>query len=361
MSARPGHRRRARAPAPGTAQGAPPTFELLTEAALVATAAVTDRRAWIVAAVAIAVVATPLHVRRFGLAGALRCAPRHVVAATLVRLASVLTGGLGTQGVSDSALVLRTVAGGLGYVAFEEWDRRRGRRPPRRETWPLDLGLACSTALLALAYRRGGPLLAPVALVPLVISRFSYDRYTLAREAFGQTVQALAVVPEVAGLVAMGHSERTARYAEAVCDLLGLPPAVRERVGTAARLHHVGALTVPGADEEMSFLLTAEVIERGAEVVRVTGLPDGVAAILLGLRAIDRPATGDPGLEAAIVAVASDFDDLVGTDPTRAPWALGLLGMHTPDASTRVALAALEQVVSAGGRLAVAGAAATPA
>lgn len=343
------------ADAPAPPVGPAPTFELVTQAALVATAAVTDRPAWLVAIAAIASVSLPLHVRRYGWAGALRLAPRHVVAASLVRVASVLTGGLGTHGVSDSALVLRTVAGGAGYAAFEARDRRRGRRPPLRRTWPLDLGLACSAALLALAYRRGGPLLTPIALVPLVISRFSYARYALARDAFQQTVAALAVVPEVAGLVAVGHSERTARYAAAMCDLLGLPQATRERVDSAARLHHVGALTVPGADEEMSFLLTADVIARGADVVRSTGLPEGVARVLLAMRAVDRPSTGDCGLEAAIVSVASDFDDLVGEDPARAPWALSLLALHVPDASTRVALAALEQVVSGGGHLAAPG------
>lgn len=350
---------RADAPAAG-APAAPvapaPTFELVTQAALVATAAVTTRPAWLVAVACITTVSLPLHVRRYGWAGALRLAPRHVVAAALVRLAAVASGGLGTHGVSDSALVLRTVAGGAGYAAFEAHDRRRGRRPPLRQTWPLDLGLACSAALLALAYRRGGPLLTPIALVPLVISRFSYARYALARDAFHQTVAALAVVPEVAGLVAVGHSERTARYAAAMCDLLGLPQTARERVESAARLHHVGALTLPGADEEMSYLLTAEVIARGADVVRSTGLPDGVARTLLAMRAVDRPAPRDCGLEAAIVSVASDFDDLVGDDPARAPWALALLALHVPDASTRVALAALEQVVSAGGHLLAAGA-----
>lgn len=331
--------------------GPPPTFELVTQAVVVAAAAVTDRPAWIVAIAVIVTLSLPLHVHRYGLGVTFRLAPRHIVAASLVRLASVVTGGLGTAGVGDSEVVLRTLAGGLGYSAFEAFERRRGRRPPLRETWPLDLGLACSAALLALAYHRGGLLFAPIALVPLVISRFSYARYALARDAFRQTVAALAVVPEVAGLVAVGHNERTARYAEAMCELLGLPPATRERVAAAARLHHVGALTVPGADEEVSYLLTAEVIDRGADVVRATGLPEGVARILTSLRAVDRPMAGDCGLEAAIVSVASDFDDLVGAEPRRAPWALSLLGMHAPDASTRVALAALEHVVSAGAHL----------
>lgn len=329
-----------------------PILESLTQAVLVATAAVSGRPAWFVAVAAIISLSISLSlvvdVRRAGPFGALRAAPRHVLAASLVHLAAIATGGLGIERVSDSALVLRTAAGGAGYAVFEAHDRRQRRRPPLRQTWPLDLGVACSAALLALAYRQGGLLLTPIALVPLLISRFSYARYALAHDAFHQTVAALAVVPEVAGLVTVGHSERTAHYAAAMCDLLGLPQAARERVTTAARLHHVGALALPGADEEMSFLLTSEVIARSAEVVRSTGLPDGVSRVLLAMRAVDRPSFRDCGLEAAIVSVASDFDDLVGEDPARAPWALGLLALHVPDASTRVALATLEQVVSSG-------------
>lgn len=323
----------------------PPVFELITQAVVVAAAAVTGRPGWILAIAVIVTVSLPLHVHRYGLRGTFARAPRHLLAASLVRLASVATGGLGTAGVADSVVAARTIAGGVGYVVFEEIDRRRGRRPPIRETWPLEVGMACSTALLALAYARGGPLLAPVALLPLLISRFSFERYTLARDAYRQTLEALAIVPEVAGLVAMGHNERTARYAGAMCDELGLPASVRERIQLAARLHHVGALTLPGADEEMSPRLTAEVIRRGTEVLVATGVPESVAAIVRSLRAVDAAHDGDIGLEAAIVAVASDFDDLVGEDPQRAEPAIALLQMNVPDTSTRVAIATLERAL----------------
>src|SRR5205085_11653623 len=106
--------------------------------------------------------------------------------------------------------------------------------------WPVEVSLLCAGGLLAVAYRQGeGPWMAAVALFPLVLTRFAFDRYAAAQEAYRQTIKALSIVPEVAGMTPFGHGERSAVYAEALGACIGLGPDALERVSTAARLHHI--------------------------------------------------------------------------------------------------------------------------
>src|SRR5207253_1547701 len=97
--------------------------------------------------------------------------------------------------------------------------------------WPVEVSLLCAAALLAVAYRQGeGPWMAGVALLPLVLTRFAFDRYAAAQEAYRQTIKALSIVPEVAGVTPFGHGERSAYYATNVALALGLAPDAVERV-----------------------------------------------------------------------------------------------------------------------------------
>src|SRR5207302_10032568 len=109
--------------------------------------------------------------------------------------------------------------------------------------------------LLAVAYRQGGhdsgPWMAAVALLPLVLTRFAFDRYAAAQEAYRQTIKALSIVPEVAGTTPFGHGERSAVYADAMARALGFGPEALERVVTAARLHHIGYVTLDDPEHDL--------------------------------------------------------------------------------------------------------------
>src|SRR5207302_6347821 len=105
------------------------------------------------------------------------------------------------------------------------------------------ISLLCAAGLLTAAYQKDH-WMALVALVPLVMTRFAFDRYAAAREAYRQTIKALSIVPEVAGVTPMGHGERSAVYAVALARQLGLSNDAIERVATAARLHHIGYVTL---------------------------------------------------------------------------------------------------------------------
>src|SRR5205085_900639 len=78
-----------------------------------------------------------------------------------------------------------------------------------------------------------------VAVVPLVLTRFAFDRYAAAQAAYQQTIKALSIVPEIAGVTPLGHGERSALYAVAVSRKFGLSDDSVDRAATAARLHHI--------------------------------------------------------------------------------------------------------------------------
>src|SRR5205807_8744158 len=128
-------------------------------------------------------------------------------------------------------------------------------RSPHRErvrlrlAAPVYLSLLCAAALLAVAYRRDGVWMALVAVIPLVLTRFAFERYAAAQAAYQQTIKALSIVPEVAGVTPLGHGERSAVYAVALARQLGLNNEAVERVATAARLHHIGYVTLDDPQE----------------------------------------------------------------------------------------------------------------
>src|SRR5436190_3635448 len=91
--------------------------------------------------------------------------------------------------------------------------------------------------------------MAGVALFPLILTRFAFDRYAAAQMAYRQTIKALSIVPEVAGVTSLGHAERCAVYADALASAIGLGSDGTERVVTAARLHHIGYVTLDDPEE----------------------------------------------------------------------------------------------------------------
>ena len=215
-----------------------------------------------------------------------------------------------------------------------------------RSAWPVHVSLVCAAALLAMAYRYhgGGVWMAGMAAMPLFITRFSFERYARARRTYHQTIQALGIVPEIAGLAAAGHGERTAVYAAAVADELGLGATDRERVVTAARLHHIGYICVDDPDDPAGASLPAAEIARvGASILRETIFLRDVARVVEDTELW--PADGGT-LEGAIVRVVSAFDETVGVDASRAAAAAAAVARQHRDRQGTRAGAALRRLVS---------------
>ena len=84
----------------------------------------------------------------------------------------------------------------------------------------------------------------PVTILPYAFSHTAFVRYHNTRVTYGQTIRALAQIPEVAGLAPRGHSSRTADLAVAVARELGIHPDEVTELEYAALVHDIGRITL---------------------------------------------------------------------------------------------------------------------
>jgi hypothetical protein len=260
-------------------------------------------------------------------------------------------------GVAYTAVVL-----GIQYFLPAIGGRLRGWRAAIN----VHASLVCAAVLLALASERSAALGA-ITLVPLLVLRFSFRRYSDARQTYLQTTQALAMIPEVAGLTPLGHGERTAVYAGALAEWLDFSPPQVDAVATLGRLHHIGQIAYPdfpdrpyGPNEEERRLIG----EAGTDILAGTGFLKDIAPLVAGVHS-GAPSEVTP--VHALVRVASTLDDLVGADPAGLSEAVvGLLARHETGIERTVALKlaqlcdahpdVADRAVAAGSSAAVAGA-----
>jgi hypothetical protein len=121
----------------------------------------------------------------------------------------------------------------------------------------------------------------PVTVLPYAFSHTAFVRYHSTRVTYGQTIRALAQIPEVAGLAPRGHSSRTADLAIRVARELGMHPDDVIELEYAALVHDIGRITLnePAilragyTDEDIArwgaqIVAEAPHLERVAEIVR---------------------------------------------------------------------------------------------
>ena len=87
-----------------------------------------------------------------------------------------------------------------------------------------------------------------------------------------QTIVALSVVPEMAGLARDGHAARVAALSVQVGDAMGLRRAELDDLRAAALLHHLGHLCLDAPEVREEPIEPFEVADKGAEILRQTDL-----------------------------------------------------------------------------------------
>ena len=136
----------------------------------------------------------------------------------------IWSAALGLGGDHNTKILLCVVLGGVAFLTADLLTARFTSVPGEERVsagsaWPVYVTLLSAAALLALADRfehdgsTGSPWMSAIAFCPLLITRFSFERYAQASSTYRQTIQALSIVPEVAGMSRPGHGERTAVYA----------------------------------------------------------------------------------------------------------------------------------------------------
>ncbi len=249
-------------------------------------------------------------------------------------------------GPSAGRTLLHVTVAGTVFLAMDLLTRRLWPSPtaPRMrlsEAWPVNLSLLCAAGLIAVGYKQE-PWMALVALFPLLLTRFAFDRYAAAQQAYRQTIKALSIVPEVAGVTPLGHGERSAVYAVALARRLGMTSEAVDRIATAARLHHIGYVTLDDP-QQLSHVTDKYLLSRlGGDILRQTQFLSEVGDLVESVH------SADPQFktrEAAVLRVAAEFDNLVLEDPSRAPGAVELLAASETDAFDAAAVLALRWVL----------------
>jgi hypothetical protein len=236
--------------------------------------------------------------------------------------------------------------GAAGVVEIGIDDGTRMLRA-RHLSWSIDgrladLALVTSGMLMSVAYRgadgtEGMGLWAPLLFsIPLLAAWYSYERLASIRRTHEQTIAALSVVPELAGLARSGHAERVADLSVALGDDLGLGRQELEYLRTAALLHHLGHLCLDDPVVRGLPIQPSEVSDKGAEILRQTGYLAPAGDLL---------ASDSASLGGQILRVASAFDELSAGDAAFADAAVEALYSGPGYVYDARVLDALERVV----------------
>jgi hypothetical protein len=189
-----------------------------------------------------------------------------------------------------------------------------------------------------------GPLLFSI---PLLATWYSFDRLDSINRTYRQTIEALAMAPELGGLVREGHATRVAELATAIGRELDLDDAQLRTLETAALLHHIGQVTLdeppphtradPGEVAAVTAALMREIdpLRPAADIVARAPLaardPARTGGSPCGPPDSDAEASGRAKLasptrsSSQALKVASAFDDLTEGDADRDAAALEAL------------------------------------
>jgi hypothetical protein len=223
------------------------------------------------------------------------------------------------------------------------------------EDWAVIVSLFTAGALFGLAFPHMRWWAVPLALLPYAFSHLAFVRYNNTRVTYGQTIRALAQIPEVAGLATPGHSERTASVAVAIARDIGMHPDEVSELEYAALMHDIGRITLnePAilragyTDEDLArwgaqIISEAPFLEKVGELVREQHRP---------YRSIGEERDETVPLASKIIKVASAYDQALHDQMLSPVDALELLHLgstydYDPDIT-----ASLRRVVGARGDL----------
>jgi len=106
------------------------------------------------------------------------------------------------------------------------------------------LGLAMTGALFGELWPAIGWWALPIALLPYSFAHLAFKRFQQTKVTYKQTIRVLARIPEVSGLGADGHADRTTELATAIGKEIGLGPVQVEDVEYAGLMHDIGRVSL---------------------------------------------------------------------------------------------------------------------
>jgi hypothetical protein len=180
------------------------------------------------------------------------------------------------------------------------------------EDWAVVLSMFAAGTLFGLAWEVMGLWAVAVAILPYAFAHTAFERYSSTRITYGQTIKALAQIPEVAGLAPLGHSTRTSDIAVAIAQEMGLSPAHVTELEYASLMHDVGRITLNEPAILRAGFTDEDIARWGAQIIAEAPYLEHVSELV---RLQHRPYRS-PGVEfdpdipmtSKIIKVASAYD-----------------------------------------------------
>ncbi|MCB1245709.1 MAG: HD domain-containing protein, partial [Acidimicrobiia bacterium] len=141
----------------------------------------------------------------------------------------------------------------------------------------------------------------------------AFARYHSTKVTYGQTIRALAQIPEVAGLAPSGHSTRTGDLAVAIAQEIGLHPNEVVELEYAALMHDVGRITLNEPAIVKAGFTEEDIARWGSQIIAEAPYLQHVSTLVAQQhRPYRSPGTEtDPDVPVAskIIKVASAYDE----------------------------------------------------
>lgn len=265
---------------------------------------------------------------------------------------AAVVGTLPMPGVIAALCATLLVDSSLRVIRGTEPATRRRVLATLKALTPLHVAVASAAGLFALAEPVLGAWAYPLFLAPLAATQHAFSQLTEIRRTFGQTIDALSKIPEVAGYSRPGHSQRVAALCTEIAIELGEDSKHIEELTIAAQLHDIGRMRVPSPDLLLE-TPPVDVAKAGGDVVRATGVLPRVAVAIErqheAYRGPDGRSDRTLPLASRIIRVASAFDELsaAGTGAIDATRAFERLDAQSGAAFDPRVVAALGAVIEA--------------
>lgn len=180
------------------------------------------------------------------------------------------------------------------------------------EDWAVAVSVVAAGTLFGLTWPLMGAWAFAVSILPYAFGHLAMERYHSTKATYGQTIRALAQIPEVAGLAPSGHSERTGDLAVAIAQELGLHPTDVAELEYAALMHDVGRITLNEPAIVKAGFTDEDIARWGSQIIAEAPYLQHVSSLVaLQHRPYRSPGTdADPDLPVAskIIKVASAYD-----------------------------------------------------
>ena len=183
------------------------------------------------------------------------------------------------------------------------------------EDWSAITVLILAGTVVGTAYGALGWTAILVAAVPYSFTHSALSRYKSTKVTYGQTIQALSQIPEVAGLATRGHSVRTGHLARDIGRELGLHPDVVEDLEYAGYMHDIGRITLNEPAILRAGFTDSDIARWGSQIIAEAPHLEAVAQIV-GDQCLPYRSPGeerDPGVSitSKIIKVVSAYDQAV--------------------------------------------------